>query len=266
MACNCIVIVREVWDTRDLVGNLLDEQGGIRPGALQTRFEPEDLNALEAALRIKDAQGGTVTAVAVGAPRGGVEVLRECLYRGADAALQVDGDPSALDDRALAALLAGAVRKLGAAELVLVGTSVVDGENAMLGALLAVELGWNHVAWVDAIESAGGGKAVAKRAIEMGFESVETPLPAVLSIGVALLEDDPRAPRSAKAMLKLKMKKAAIPTAAPSDLGVPDPRALVTTRVAGRAAVPPRAVETKTVDAENPAELQAMIHEALKGD
>ena len=213
MPCHCVVIVREVWDTRDLVGNILDDGGAIRAGALQTRFEPEDLNALEAALRIQDAQGGAVTAVTVGAPRGGVEVLRECLYRGADATLQVDADPAALDDRALAALLAGAVRKLGAADLVLVGTSVVDGENAMLGALLAVELGWDHVAWVDAIESVGEGQAVAKRAIEMGYESVQAPLPAVFSMGVALLEDDPRAPRSAKAMLKLRMKKAPVPTA-----------------------------------------------------
>ncbi len=266
MACNSIVIVREVWDTRDLVGNILEDSGALRPGALQTRFEPEDLNALEAALRLKDAQGGTVTAVTVGAPRGGVEVLRECLYRGADATLQVDADPTALDDRALAALLAGAVRKVGAADLVLVGTSVVDGENALLGAQLAVELGWNHVAWVDAIESVAEGKAVAKRAIEMGFESVETPLPSVLSIGVALLEDDPRAPRSAKAMLKLKMKKAAIPTVAARDVGVADPLALVTTRTVGRAPVPPRVVETKTVDAENPAALQALMNEVLKGN
>lgn len=264
MACNCMVIVREVWDTRDLVGNVLDESGAIRSSALQTRFEPEDLNALEAALRLKDAQGGTVTAVTVGAPRGGVEVLRECLYRGADATLQVEADPTALDDRALAVLLAGAIRKVGA-DLALVGTSVVDGENALLGALLAVELGWDHVAWVDAIESVADGKAVAKRAIEMGYEFVETPLPSVLSIGVALLEDDPRAPRSAKAMLKLKMKKAAIPTATPADLGVSDPAALVTTRVASRAPVPPRVVETKTVDAENAAALRAMMDEVLKG-
>lgn len=265
MACNCAVVVREVWDTRDLVGNVLDESGAIRPGALQTRFEPEDLNALEAALRIKDAQGGKVTAIAVGAPRGGVEVLRECLYRGADATLQVDADPTNLDDRALAVLIAGAVRKIGATDLALVGVSVTDGENAMLGALLAVELGWDHVAWVDAVESVADGKAIAKRAIEMGYESVETPLPSVLSIGVALLEDDPRAPRSAKAMLKLKMKKAPIPTAAPAELGAADPAALVTTKVAARAAVPPRVVETKTVDPENPAALQAMMNEVLKG-
>ncbi len=264
MACHCVVIVREAWDTRDLVGPILDETGNIKPGALQTRFEPEDLNALEAALRIKDAQGGKVAAVTVGAPRG-VEVLRECLYRGADEAFQVDADPSTLDDRALSVLLAGAVRKLGAPDLVLTGTSVVDGENALLGALLAAELGWDHVAWVDAVESVGGGRAVVKRAIEMGYETVETLLPSVLSVGVALLEDDPRAPRPAKAMLKLKMKKVPIPAAAPSELGVADPMALVTTRVARREAVPARVIESRTVDAGDTAALKAMMAEVLKG-
>lgn len=264
MACNTIVIVREVWDTRDLVSSPLDEAGNIKAGALQTRFEPEDLNALEAALRLKDAQGGKVTAVSVGAPRG-VEVLRECLYRGADEAAQVDADPAALDDQALAALLAGVVRKIGAADLVLVGTSVVDGENAMLGAVLAAELGWDHVAWVDAIESVGGGQATVKRAIEMGYETVQTPIPSVISIGVALLEDDPRAPRPAKAMLKLKLKKAPIPALGPAAVGAADPAQAVTTRALRREAVPARVIESRAVDPEDAAALKAMLDEVLKG-
>ena len=53
MACNCIVIAREVWDTRDLATQVLDEKNEIRASALQTRFEPEDLNALEIALRLR---------------------------------------------------------------------------------------------------------------------------------------------------------------------------------------------------------------------
>ena len=149
--------------------------------------------------------------------------------------------------------------------LVLVGTAVVDGENALLGAHLAVELGWDHVAYVDAIETVGDGQAVAKRAIEMGYESVQTPLPSVLSMGVALLEDDPRAPRSAKAMLKLKLKKADIPTRSPADLGVADPSAAVRTRTAAREAIPARVVESRGVDPEDESALKAMLDDVLKG-
>ena len=260
MGYHCIVVVREVWDTRDLVASPLDEAGQLRPGALQTRFEPEDLNALEAALRIKDAHGGKVTAIAVGEPRG-VDVLRECLYRGADEVRKVAAEPAALDDQALGALVAGAVRTLGAYDLVLVGTSAVDAENSQLGPHLAAALGIPQVSWVDAIEDVGPGRAVAKRAVEMGYEYVELKFPALCAIGVALLEDDPRAPRSAKAMLKLKMKKADIPAIAPAA----DPAAAVTTRVAKRESIPPRVIESKDVAADDPAALQAMLDQVLKG-
>lgn len=258
MSVDTIVIVREVWDTRDLVGQVLDESGGLKPDALATRFEPEDLNALEMALRLKDAQGGKVTALSAGQPRA-VDVLREALYRGVDAAVRVDADPLALDEQALAAAYADAIRAQGPVGLVLVGTTVPDGANSLLGAHLAAALDADQVSWVDALESATPERAVAKRAIEMGYESVEVPLPAVLSVGVALLEDDPRAPRSAKAMLKLKMKKVDIPVhAAPATEPL--------TRTAGRAAVPARVIESRTVDAESETALQAMLDDARKGE
>lgn len=265
MACNIVTVVREVWDTRDLVGNVLDDAGGIRAGAMPMRFDPEDLNALEAALRIKDAQGGKVTCIAVGQPRE-VEVLRECLYRGVDAVISVAADPWALDDQALAALLAGAMGKAGPFDLVLVGTAAVDQENSILGPHLAAALGVDQVSWVDGIEEAGNGRAVAKRAIEMGYEFIEVKFPALLSIGVALLEDDPRTPRSAKAVLKLKMKKAPVPAVTAAEAGVPDPAAAVKTRVAKREAIAPRVIQSKDVDPENADALKAMLDEAMKGE
>jgi electron transfer flavoprotein beta subunit len=261
MAENIIVIVREVWDTRDLVGGVLDEAGNIKPGAMQTRFEPEDLNALEMALRAKDAQGAKVTAVSVGEP-GPVDVLRECLYRGVDAVHRVEGDPKAMDDQAMAARLAGAIRTIGMPDLILVGTTILDGENGLLGAMLAAQMGLDEVSYVDALESLGGGKAVGKRAIEMGYESVEAACPAVFCVGVALLEDDPRAPRSAKAMLKLKLKKAPIPVVSATDAGAAAAR---TTEVLKMEAIPPRAIESRPVDPENEAELRAMLNDVLKG-
>ena len=265
MAINIVVVVREVWDTRDLSGSVLDDAGAVRAGAMETRFEPEDLNALEAALRIKDAQGAQVTAVAVGETRS-VDVLRECLYRGADKVVRVGADPAGLDDQALAALIAGAIAKAGPCDLVLVGTAVPDAENSLLGRHLAAALGVPAVSWVDAVEEVGPGRAVAKRAVEMGYEFVEVPFPALLSMGVALLEDDPRAPRPAKAMLKLKMKKAEIPSMDAAAAGVPDVAAARRTVVVRRESIPPRTIVSKTVDAEDLAALQAMMDEARKGE
>lgn len=258
MSIDCIVVVREVWDTRDLVGQVLDDAGGIKAGAVATRFEPEDLNALEIALRLKDAQGGKVTVVAAGEPRG-VEVLREALYRGVDAVVKVNADPQALDEQAMAEAYASAIRGAGAYGLILVGTTVVDGANSLLAAHLAAALDLQQVSWVDAVEEVTASHATAKRAIEMGYESVQVPLPAVLSVGVALLEDDPRAPRSAKAMLKLKMKKVEIPAHNP-------PAVESLTRTVGRVAVPARVIESRKVDAESEAALKTMLDEARKGD
>ncbi len=206
MACHFIVVVKEVWDTRDLVGEVLDDAGSIKAGALTTRFEPEDLNALEMALRVKDEHGGKVTVLSVGVPRD-VDVLRECMYRGVDEVRRITADPCELDAQATAALLAGAVRTLGEYTMILTGTTIVDEQNSLLGVHLAAELGIEHVSWIDSLEEIDEERAVGKRAIEMGYEYVQVAFPALFSVGVALLEDDPRAPRSAKAMLKLKMKK-----------------------------------------------------------
>lgn len=264
MACNCIVIVREVWDTRDLSTQVLDEQGQVRGGALQTRFEPEDLNALEIALRIKDAQGGKVTVLSLGEP-GAVDVPREALYRGADEAARIDVKRDEVDTQAAARLLAAAIQKLGGADLVLTGVTVPEGENSLLGSHVAAFLELEQASYVDSVDKVEGGIVTARRAIEMGYETLTIPCPAVITAGVALLEDDPRTPRSAKAMLKLKHKKTEIKALKPAELGVPDVAALRTTRVAKRAAIPERVIQSIEVDPESETALKNMLESVLKG-
>ncbi|MBU0678916.1 MAG: hypothetical protein KJ626_12455 [Verrucomicrobia bacterium] len=259
MSYNCIVIVREVWDTRDLTGSVLADNGSIKDSML-TRFEPEDMNALEMALRIKDEHGGKVTAFSVGTPKQ-VDVLRECLYRGVDEVVRVDAGASSLGTQAAAQLLADAIGKAGQYDLICVGVTVADGESSMLGTHVAGKLGIEQVSYVDAIEEIGEGRVVGKRGIEMGYEYIEAPLPALLSVGVALVEDDPRTPRSAKAMLKLKAKKAEIPSADVDASAVTSP-----VSIAGREAVPERAVESKDVAAEDETALKSMLDDVLKGE
>lgn len=264
MALHIIVIAREVWDTRDLVGSPLDDGGALKSAALATRYETEDLNALEMALRLKDQQAAKVTVLSAGQP-GAVDVLREALYRGADAVARIDAAPATLDTAALAALYAAAVRKAGPADLVLLGVNVSEGENSLLGAHLAVALNAEQISLVDNIEKAGDGAVLGKRAIEMGYEFVEARLPAVLSVGVALVKDDPRTPRSAKATLKLKHKKTDIAAWKPAELGVADPATLRTTAVAGYEKIVERVIESKDVDPESESALQAMLAAVVKG-
>jgi len=265
MAYKILVVVREVWDTRDLVASPLDDNAAIKPDALDTRFEPEDLNALEMALRIKDNEDAEVVAISLGAPSD-VDVLRESMYRGVDDVLRIEADPRSLDTAARAELIAAAIRQRGEYNLLLVGTTIPDGDNGMLGTQLAATLGIDSVNWVDELEEIAGGGVKAKRAIEMGYETVELPFPALLSVGVALLEDDPRAPRNAKAMLKLKKKKEPIATATAAELGIDDPNANCSTKLAGFEPVEQRVVESKEIDAEDGDALQAMLNEVLKGE
>ena len=261
MPYNIIALAREVWDTRDLLPSAIGADGALNESALAKRYEPEDLNALEQALQLKDKHGGKVTVVSLGASRD-VDVPREGLYRGVDAAVRVLAPAGvALDTAAQADLLAGAIRKLGAFDLVLVGVALPEGENSLLGAQVAARLGRPAVTYVDSLAEIGNGSVLCKREIEMGSEFIRVPLPAVLVLGVYLLKDDPRTPRSAKAMLKLKLKKAPIPEWSAADVGVADAAGAVKVRVAGRQPVPQRVVNTRVVDVENEAALKAMLQE-----
>ena len=93
MSYDCIVCVKQVPDTSNITGEAMKEDGTVNRAALPAVFNPEDLNSLEAALQVREKYGGTVTAITMG-PLNAAEVLRECLYRGADRAILItDGRP-----------------------------------------------------------------------------------------------------------------------------------------------------------------------------
>ncbi|HID55816.1 TPA: electron transfer flavoprotein beta subunit/FixA family protein [Candidatus Poribacteria bacterium] len=259
---NSIVIVREVWDTRDLVGEIVEE-GRIKEERLATRFEPEDLNALEMALRIKDQHGGKVTAISIGQPRE-IDVLRECLYRGVDGVIRLN-DPffADLDSLSTGYVLAQAIRRIGDFDLILSGVDVPEGENSLLASHVAQFLGVEQISYVDDIERISDGRVLCKRAVEMGYEFVEVELPVLLIVGVALVKDDPRAPRSAKARLKLKHKKTTIPTWRAEDIGISDLSELRAVRISGYDPVPEIVIESKEVDPEDENALKTMLKEIL---
>jgi len=263
MSFNSIVIVREVWDTRDLVGNVLDDSGNIKESGLQTRFEPEDLNALEMALKIKDEHGGAVTAISAGKVNN-IDVLRECLYRGVDKVIRINIGDEKLDSISLGNVYSQAIKKIGAYDLLFCGVNVVEGENSHPGVVAARMSGIEHISYIDNIEKIGEGIIQGKRAIEMGYEVVESKLPAAIIAGVSLLKDDPRTPRSAKAKLKLKMKKVPIESRSISDLGIDDLSKFKTTSVSGYEAVLQKEIESKQIDPKNEAELKQMLEEIIQ--
>jgi len=264
MGFNTVVLAKEIYDTRDLIGDVLDAGGKVRTDTLESRFDPEDLNALEMALKIKDSHGGKVTCFSLGAPRK-LDVLRECLYRGADVVIRLeDGAFIGLDTLAAARVLARAVRRFGGFDLVLTGVQVVEGENSMLGCHVAAELGVPLLSYVEEIEAISSGAVTVRRAIEGGIEVLEAPLPALLTVGVALLQEDARTPRSARAKLKLQHKKTPIPCWGRAELELDDGALKVSTRLAGHGAVPQREIRRKDVNGSALDELRQMVGE-LRG-
>ncbi len=201
MPYDCVVCVKQVPDTANITTDAMKEDGTVNRAALPAIFNPEDLNALETALEIRDRCGGTVTAISMGPPKA-AEVLRECLYRGADRViLLTDRRAAASDTLATSYILSQAIRTLGRYDLVLCGRQAIDGDTAQVGPQIAEKLGLPQITYLEAFLGAEGDRIRVRRNMGHGWEVVESALPALVTVlGTANL---PR-PRSAKRLMRFK--------------------------------------------------------------
>ena len=203
MGYNCVVLVKQVPDTKRITGQAMNEDGTVNRAALPAIFNPEDLNALELALDIKDQFGGTVTVMAMGLPAA-ADVLRAGLYRGADQAILVtDRRCAASDTLATSYILSCGVKKLGP-DIVLCGRQAIDGDTAQVGPQIAEKLNLPQVTYVENLVSLNGKTVVAKRNLGNGWQEVKSQLPALLT--VLDTANEPRVAR-AKQMMKYKFAK-----------------------------------------------------------
>ena len=110
MAYKCVVLIKQVPDTKRITGDVMNDDGTVKRSALPAVFNPEDLNALETALEIKDQFGGHITVITMGLPAAAA-ILRESLYRGADETILVtDRRCAASDTLATSYILSCAVK------------------------------------------------------------------------------------------------------------------------------------------------------------
>lgn len=255
------VWVREIPDTRDLIGEVLGPDSMPKWKEWETRVDPEDLNSLEMALQWKDRDPQlSLTAVSVGEPRK-LDVLRECLYRGVDQVVRLSWEGDSMDLVGEAGLVAAAVRRLDA-RVVFTGVQLNDTECGHKGVFLARALGWPVVTYVEAMEKGdASGFLKLRRAVEKGVELVEAKAPVVVSVGVALLKEDPRAPRSARAKLKLQHKKTPIPNWGLAELGPFPEQGGCGLRILCFRAQPQRDFPAKRVEGSSEEELKAMLEE-----
>ena len=202
MGYDCIVCAKQVPDTKRITGEAMTEEGTVNRGALPAICNPEDMNALEQALAIREQFGGTVTVITMG-PAAACQVLREALYRGADRVVLItDRRAAASDTLATSYILSCAIRRMPA-EIVLCGRQAIDGDTAQVGPQLAEKLGMPVMTYVERLEGLEGNSIRVRRNVGNGWEVVAGKLPVLMT--VMETANTPRPPAARKMM---KAKKA----------------------------------------------------------
>jgi electron transfer flavoprotein beta subunit len=200
-----VVLVKQVPDTKNITGEAMKEDGTVNRAVLPAIFNPEDLNALEMALQIKEQYGGEVHVISMGPPSA-VTVLKEALYRGADYAhLLSDRKFAGSDTLATSFALKQAVKtKIPDFDIVFCGRQAIDGDTAQVGPQAAEKLGISQLTYVESIELLEENKIKVRKLTENGSEIVETDLPALLTV-----TDTANEPRPFIVKKLLKYRKAA---------------------------------------------------------
>lgn len=201
----CVVCIKQVPDTKKVTGEAMKADGTINRAALPAIFNPEDRNALEAALRVKEEYGGTVIAIAMGLPAA-CAILREALMCGADEAyLVTDRKAAGSDTLATSYILSCAVKKFEP-DMVFCGRQAIDGDTAQTGPQIAEKLGFAAITYLEGLEM-DGDHAIATRDIGTGMEKDRVKLPALFTVTDKFGE---LRPFDVRRVMKYKKAKAAV--------------------------------------------------------
>ena len=205
MGFNIIVLAKQVPDTHNVGKDAMKADGTVNRAALAAIFNPEDLNALEQALRIKDKHPGTPVSLLSMGPVRAAEVLREGLYRGADKGYLLSGREFAgSDSLATSYALSCAIRKMGKVDMIICGRQAIDGDTAQTGPQVAEKLGFPQITYAEEILDVSEKTITVKRRLERGVEVLRGQLPIVVTVNGSAA---PCRPRNAKRLMKYKYAK-----------------------------------------------------------
>lgn len=211
-----VVLAKQVPDTRNVGKDAMTHEGTVNRAALPAIFNPEDLNALELALRLKEECVGSTVHILTMGPFRAADIIRDAMFRGADGGyLLTDRKFAGSDTLATSYALSCALKKIGA-DVIIAGRQAIDGDTAQVGPQVAEKLGLPQVTYAECIEQVKESSMVIRRRLERGVESVECPIPAVITVNSSAPEVRPQ-----NARLVMKYKYAMIPTevaAAPESL------------------------------------------------
>lgn len=197
-----VVLAKQVPDTRNVGKDAMKADGTVNRGALPAIFNPEDLNALEQALQLKDKYKGTEVTILTMGPGRASEIIREAMYRGADNGILLsDRAFAGSDTLATSYALSCAIKKMGKIDMIIAGRQAIDGDTAQVGPQVAEKLGMPQITYAEDIISAEDGKVLVKRRLERGVEKVEGKLPMMVSVNGSA---PACRPRNAKFVMKFK--------------------------------------------------------------
>ncbi len=285
MSLNIIVLAKQVPDTRNVGKDAMKEDGTINRSALPAIFNPEDLNALEQALQIKEQNPDTtITILTMGPPRA-AEIIREAVYRGADGGIVLtDRAFAGADTLATSYALSAAIRKIGQFDLIIAGRQAIDGDTAQVAPQVAEKLHLPQITYAEKIENVADGKVTVTRRLESGVETLVAPMPLVITVNGSADECRPRNARriqkykyavtpsekaalspemaaivDARPYLELKEWSAAYVDADPAQIGL----AGSPTKVKGIVNVVFQAKESKRLDGRDQEALEDLIKELI---
>ena len=187
-----LVSVKRVIDPDSRL-KLTDDGTGLATGSLDYKLNPFDENAVEEAMLLNEAHGGEVVLVSIG-PDDWKRTIKTGLAMGADRAIRVDSDDEQLDSDLTARILA-AVYEREKPDLFLLGKQAIDGDNNQVGQLLAeyLNIGQASIASEVLVEANGDAwSARVVREVDGGLETIQIPLPAVITADLRL--NEPRYP------------------------------------------------------------------------
>ncbi len=255
-----VVLVKQVPDTESMI-SIADDGVSIKTEDIKWIMNPYDELAVEEALQIREAQGGTVTILSMG-PDKAIEAIRTALAMGADQGVHIN-DPEALGSDALATakILAAALKEMPH-DIIFAGHRAVDEDNYQVAAGVAELLGIPQISMVSKADL-GDGKITCHRTIEGGAVVVEASLPAMITTQRGLNE-----PRYASLPGIMKAKKKPVDVKTVADLGVDAASVGAANRKVNIKALrfPPQREAVRMIEGESPAEIAAQLVNVLHAE
>lgn len=196
-----IVLAKQVPDTRNVGKDAMTPEGTVNRAALPAIFNPEDMNALELALRIKDLYPDTKISLLTMGPGRAADIIREGMFRGADdGILLTDRKFAGADTLATSYALSQSIKKISP-DIIIAGRQAIDGDTAQVGPQVAEKLNIPQITYAEEILKLDNNGVEVKRRLERGIEIVSSPMPVLITVHATAA---PCRPRNAKQLMKYK--------------------------------------------------------------